>query len=187
MEGERALEDHWNKGHEEEYPLNTKMLLEQLKEMESTYFSDDFGQSLNIKADYSPQSLKELERVLSLFSEGFKQNPPTMVVVALGYYFGETLRRNVPNVEWVHEQALDPSGLSLRVQQNNGYQEFKPIQRILNFFMDHEFGLYTVYVTMKKLQEGSLDLLHAKKNKKIMLDESNNIYVRVRKTIEIKK
>jgi hypothetical protein len=174
-----SLLDNWNEGREEAYQLDTRELLNDLRTID---FSGLFSKGLAERLNYSPESLAFLERMLAEVSRDKKgEDPPVSFVLVWAYYFGETLVRNVPGVEWHEERIHDLRNFSVRVQQSNGYQEIKPVARILNLFMDpNRFPLSTVYETLMAMVTGEVDVMNAPEGQKIFYDKNGEYLFRLR-------
>lgn len=171
--------DNWNKGREDVYEIDTKELLDHIRSLD--YFDNTFGPSLKMVADFSPESLEHLEFRLARFSENFRKNPKVEVVLLLGYYFGETLVRNVPGAHWYEERIHDIRNFSIRIQQSNGYQELKPVARILNLFMDPKrFPLSTVYETLMAMVNGEVDVMNAPDEQRTFYDKNGEYLFRIK-------
>ena len=69
--------------------------LQDMKELVPTII-----QTLGVEANYTLESLEQQEQQLDqMFAPS--HNPMPTTVLALGYYLGETIVRNVPNAPWV--------------------------------------------------------------------------------------
>lgn len=171
--------DNWNKGREETYHINTKELVEELKKIN---FYKVFSKRLADEFDYTPDSLKFLERMLAHLSQEKKgEVPPVNFVLVLAYYFGETLVRNVPGAHWHEEMIHDIRNLSIRIQQDMVEQEFRPVSRILNLLMDpNRYPLWTVYETMMAMVTGEVDVVNAPRDQKYFYKKNGEYVFRVR-------
>ena len=122
-------------------------------------------QTLGVEANYTLESLEQLEWQLNqMFAPGHEPMPTT--VLALGYYLGETIVRNVPNARWVTEGAKHPHGLTIEIKQfNEGKGQVLPLNRIYKFFEDRENGLATFYRMVHLMSVGGIDIENMEEGK----------------------
>lgn len=134
--------------------------LRDMEQMASTII-----QTLGVKADYTLESLEQLEQQLDrMFPPGHEPMPTTVLV--LGYYLGETIVQNVPNARWVTEGAKHPYELTIEIEQfNEGKGQVFPFNRIYKFFEDHENGLAAFYRIVHLMSVGGIDVKNMKEGK----------------------
>lgn len=139
-------------------PTTTEEILKPLQAVEES-MKERYKTILGIDADYSPESLRALDyAIYHRFSPEVRKEPMFATILLLGYYFGETLIRNIPNGKWVDEVVQHPLLVIIEFQHGNGLtSQISPFQRIVNFFQDSENQLYALYLGLKKATEGEVN------------------------------
>lgn len=134
-------------------------------------------QTLGVEANYTLESLEQLERQLDrMFAPGHEPMPTT--VLALGYYLGETIVRNVPNARWVTEGAKHPHELTIEIEHfNEGKGAVFPFNRIYKFFEDRENGLATFYRMVHLMSVGGIDVQNMEEGKWVEFPNGDRIRI----------
>jgi hypothetical protein len=106
-----------------------------------------FGERL----DYSPESLKVLERVINETYPPDRDNKPELIAM-LGVYLGEVFVRNIPNATWVDfDEYVDDAAVTIEIK--NIHNKIFPLKRMFNFFKDRDYKLYPYYKMIEEMTD----------------------------------
>ena len=134
-------------------------------------------QSLGVEANYTLESLEQIEQQLDrMFRPGHEPMPTTVLV--LGYYLGETIVQNVPNARWATEGAKHPHELTIEIEQfHEGKGQVLPFNRIYKFFEDRENGLATFYRMVHLISVGGIDVKNMQEGKWVEFPNGDRVRI----------
>lgn len=122
------------------------------------------GGIMGVEFNFTPGSIQQLEKALdAMYPFGRKLKPEVMIM--LGVYLGETIRRTIPNAEirWGDEAkyAIDNELLVEKIeidgQMNNTSFSIKPILRLEKFLHeDRTDSLWAMYALCSDLCSGEV-------------------------------
>lgn len=112
-------------------------------------------QALGVKMNYSPQSLKSIEKYLSSRTLEDKEMKWS-TDVGLAFYFGEVIVQNIKNAKWAESEYAED--MNVIVPTANGHNVAYPLRRILRFQADEEYGLYPYYCMLQDMSKNRINL-----------------------------
>ena len=132
-------------------------ILEDLKSIENRILNV-LGKLMRDRADFLPHSLIDFNMGLqTLYRNDHVINKKILYV--LSYYFGETMRRNIEGIEWVHEPIITEAEdlylqLTLPFQNTIISVDINPAQFILSSLKARKpqylYAQYCLYETLRE-------------------------------------
>lgn len=127
-----------------------------------------FEMMMDTKMDYSPQSVKKLEKNLNEMFPFGRQVAP-QVSIMLGAYLGEVIKRNIEtenvSIEWtsVVQEFLFETGLEIKGAKVNGVDNgnivIKPLMRVDKFLNhDRTDSMWAMYCMTQDVCGGNLQM-----------------------------
>lgn len=112
-------------------------------------------QMLGVKLNYTPQSLKAIE---AYYSSRTTKNEQVKwsIDVALAFYFGEVIVRNIKNAEWTESESAED--MKVTIPTTEGHSVAFPLRRILRFQENQEYGLYPYYSMIQDMSKNRINL-----------------------------
>ena len=114
----------------------------------------DAGEQNHVKLDYSVESIKNVEQILSTLHNQYTKDPSTISVKGLGFaygaYIGEVIRRTEPGAHWQRDDEMGDQSYPIIWGPNAGhsYPMAWCYRRILNGDDDN------VWVTYRAIKDG---------------------------------
>ncbi|MNB73728.1 hypothetical protein D3C75_203450 [compost metagenome] len=115
-------------------------------------FKDGF---MNMVPDYSPNSLLVVEeKLLKHFNSKGKELSQEVFagIIPIGYYYGETLVRNIPGAYWKidNNELIRDQIVAIPTDKVPGYNRayVKPFTAVGRYCIDQEKGLFELYNEM---------------------------------------
>ncbi|OME27761.1 hypothetical protein [Paenibacillus odorifer] len=106
---------------------------------------------LGVSVDYKIKSVIQLEKLLvQLYSE-MKTSIPSIIVAAVGYYYGQTLIRNFKNGIWVTDEGTSLKDIFVEIEINNEITIMYPFRRVMRFLENQEYSMTAIYNAMKAM------------------------------------
>jgi hypothetical protein len=111
---------------------------------------------LDIKLDYTPQSLNKLEVAVTRWSKD--REVPYDSAAILGAYLGETIKRNVKGTKWISfDDHVTEAHLTVPSKKEKGtVAQVNPFTRFHKFLADPTEGLYGFYCMIQDISNGRM-------------------------------
>jgi hypothetical protein len=122
----------------------------------------------NTNFNYTPLSLMELDVDLRK-QFPFPQKPMPTTAIALGFYLGEVIVKNVDGAEFIDEEITDEGIWDIKVKvpvKFNGELtdfEVKPVVRIVNTLNNRNQEIYGWYKMIEDFRTGKIDISEQQK------------------------
>ncbi|MFC0472188.1 hypothetical protein ACFFHM_17175 [Halalkalibacter kiskunsagensis] len=113
-----------------------------LSNLISHVHSDDFREmckEFKIKVDYSPKSIKQLEKELPFLFDTVEDDLKLKVSILFAVYFGEVLKHTFEGmVEWGSYYPVEPEKTELKIMTGESEAILRPVLAIRNFIYKGE-------------------------------------------------